>query len=60
MTTFRKDIGSINHRKPAEVVFTDSLEEDALRRDFTCNAIYFDPKTQTCIDPTGGSLDIEK
>ena len=60
ITTFRRDIGSVNHRKPAEVIFTDSLEEDALRRDFTCNAIYFNPKTETYIDPTGGIQDIQK
>lgn len=59
ITTFRKDIGSINHRKPAEVGFTWSLEEDAERRDFTMNAIYFDPENQTFIDPTGGINDIK-
>lgn len=59
LTTFRRDIGSINHRKPAEVVFTKSLEEDAQRRDFTCNAIYYDILGETFIDPTGGMQDIE-
>lgn len=59
LTTFRQDIGSINHRKPAEVVFTDSLELDAKRRDFTFNAIYFDPLEKTFIDPEGWKIDIE-
>lgn len=52
LTTFRKDIGSINYRKPVEVVFTDSLTEDSARRDFSCNAIYFDPATEEYIDPS--------
>ncbi len=59
LTTFRKDIGSINYRKPAEVAFTDSLEEDSERRDFTCNAIYYNPETQEYIDPQNGTQDIE-
>ncbi len=59
ITTFRKDIGSVNHRKPAEVEFTDSLEQDALRRDFTCNAIYYNPELREFIDPTWGINDIK-
>lgn len=59
LTTFRKDIGSINYRKPAEVEFTDNLEEDALRRDLTCNAIYYNPETEEYIDPTGWVEDIK-
>lgn len=59
LTTFRKDIWSINYRKPAEVKFTDSLQEDAQRRDFTFNAIYYNPETEDFIDPTWGIEDIE-
>ncbi|QFR39428.1 CCA tRNA nucleotidyltransferase [Candidatus Gracilibacteria bacterium 28_42_T64] len=59
ITTFRKDIGSINNRKPAEVEFTDKLEEDAKRRDFTMNAIYYNPIKSEYIDPTGGIKDLE-
>lgn len=58
ITTFREDIGSLNNRKPAEVVFTDSLEKDAQRRDFSCNSIYYNPITQTYIDPQNGIHDI--
>lgn len=60
ITTFRRDIWSINHRKPAKVAFTKSLEEDAKRRDVTCNAIYFDILRKAFIDPTWGIQDIEK
>lgn len=59
ITTFRKDIGTINNRKPAKVVFTDSLEKDSLRRDFTMNSIYFDVDTESFIDPNGGIKDTQ-
>ena len=59
ITTFRKDIWTINNRKPAEIVFTNSLEEDSQRRDFTCNAIYFDVEEEKFIDPTWGVEDIK-
>ncbi|MDD2487444.1 MAG: CCA tRNA nucleotidyltransferase [Candidatus Gracilibacteria bacterium] len=59
ITTFRKDIGTVNHRKPAEVIFTEFLEEDAIRRDFTFNAIYYDILEDRYIDPTGGIKDLE-
>lgn len=58
ITTFRKDIWSVNNRKPAEVQFTDSLEEDALRRDFTMNAIYYDVLLNEYIDPTDWIKDL--
>lgn len=35
-----------------------SLEEDALRRDFAINALYYDPSKQTIIDFSGGMQDI--
>ncbi|EKE27507.1 MAG: polynucleotide adenylyltransferase/metal dependent phosphohydrolase [uncultured bacterium (gcode 4)] len=60
ITTFRKDIGSVNQRKPVEVIFTPSLEEDAKRRDFTFNAIYYDPLEKRYHDPTWGLKDLKK
>ena len=51
ITTFRKDIWSINQRKPVNVEFTLDLNEDASRRDFTVNAIYLDPLSGKFIDP---------
>jgi poly(A) polymerase len=41
------------------VVFTDSLAEDASRRDFTMNAIYYDILSDSFIDPTGGIIDLQ-
>ncbi len=37
-----------------------SPEEDALRRDFTINGLFYDPSDQTIIDYVGGYPDIEK
>ncbi len=37
-----------------------SVEDAARRRDFTINAIAFDPLTAECIDPHGGIADLER
>ncbi len=42
ITTFRKDFKYINNRKPEKVVFSNSIEEDIQRRDFTINSLYCD------------------
>lgn len=44
---------------PVSVMFTTDITKDALRRDFTCNAIYYDVKNEKIIDPLGGIADIE-
>lgn len=36
-----------------------TIEQDLFRRDFTCNAIAYDQKTYTVIDPYGGQNDIK-
>lgn len=43
ITTWRKDIGTIDHRHPEQVEFTNSLFLDLSRRDFTMNALAFHP-----------------
>lgn len=45
---------------PVSVKFDAELEEDALRRDFTVNSIYYDIKNKRIIDPFGGAEDISK
>jgi tRNA nucleotidyltransferase/poly(A) polymerase len=37
-----------------------SIEEDALRRDFTVNAVALDPVSARVIDPTGGLQDLQR
>ena len=61
-TCFRTDSyrnGSGEHH-PEDVVFTDDITLDAARRDFTANAVYFDPLTERYTDPTGGMEDISR
>ena len=36
------------------------MEEDAVRRDFTINAMYYDPETQIVVDYHGGIKDAKK
>ncbi len=59
LTTFREERGYSDQRRPDEVEFGTSLEEDARRRDFTCNAMYLDPLTDELFDPEGGLQDLE-
>ncbi|MBR2989060.1 MAG: CCA tRNA nucleotidyltransferase [Clostridia bacterium] len=45
---------------PSEVMFTTDIRQDALRRDFTCNSVYYDVENDKFIDPLGGIADIQK
>ena len=60
-TTFRKDIYTSNGKHtPKKVEFVTTLHEDAKRRDFTVNCIYYDILENKLIDPTNnGLLDIK-
>jgi len=60
VTTFRNERGHTDARRPDEVQFGTRLEDDAARRDFTCNALYLDPLDGAVVDPTGGLLDLER
>lgn len=61
-TTFRTDSYPINSgvHSPERVEFTTDIEIDALRRDFTVNAIYYDLTSDIIVDPTGGINDLKK
>ena len=58
ITTYRIDGKYIDNRRPENVRFTNSLEKDLARRDFTINAIAFHPKT-SFFDPFDGIIDIK-
>ncbi|MCH5165946.1 MAG: CCA tRNA nucleotidyltransferase [Clostridiales bacterium] len=45
---------------PSHVSFTTDLNADAQRRDFCCNAIYYDVKRDEIVDPLGGVRDVEQ
>ncbi|NDW54348.1 CCA tRNA nucleotidyltransferase [Aliiroseovarius sp. PrR006] len=55
ITTYRKDVQTDGRR--AVVAFSDRIEDDAHRRDFTMNALYADPAGQV-LDPLGGLPDL--
>lgn len=59
IATFRDDIGISDGRHPQSVKFC-SMEEDAKRRDFTMNAIFFDPINNKIYDFVGGLEDVKK
>jgi tRNA nucleotidyltransferase (CCA-adding enzyme) len=58
VTTFRGEGAYSDGRRPDSVEFTDSLTEDLRRRDFTVNAIAFDPIDAKVADPFGGLDDL--
>lgn len=58
ITTFRIDGDYLDGRHPKEVAFTNDLNEDLARRDFTINAIALD-QDGVIIDPFGGLDDIQ-
>ncbi len=59
VATFRADGAYLDGRRPAEVRFT-TAEEDAARRDFTVNGLFYDPAREEVIDYVGGRADLER
>jgi tRNA nucleotidyltransferase (CCA-adding enzyme) len=59
VTTFRGDGAYSDGRRPDSVTFLDTIEQDLARRDFTINAIAYDPIAGTFADPYAGREDIE-
>ena len=58
VATFRADGAYLDGRRPTEVHFA-SAEEDAARRDFTINGMFFDPAENRVIDFVCGRGDLE-
>ncbi|HEV2804065.1 MAG TPA: CCA tRNA nucleotidyltransferase [Chthoniobacterales bacterium] len=59
VATFRSDGAYIDGRHPVEVHFA-TAEEDAARRDFTINGMFFDPENGEVIDFVGGRGDLDR
>jgi poly(A) polymerase len=57
VATFRSDDAYVDGRRPSRVHF-GSAREDALRRDFTINALFLDPTTGAVVDFVGGQDDL--
>lgn len=60
VTTFRSEGKYTDGRHPDRVTFGVTLQEDLARRDFTINAIAYDPIKDQLIDPFGGLVDIKR
>jgi len=59
VTTFRKEADYVDGRHPTRVSFTDA-RHDVERRDFTVNALFFNPFTEEVIDYLKGREDLER
>ncbi len=60
ITTYRSEQGYSNRRHPDEVRFEKNIDKDLERRDFTINALAYDPIEDNLIDLFGGKKDISK
>ncbi len=59
VTTFRKESTLSDGRIPESIEYS-TKEEDAARRDFTVNAMYFHPVSGELFDPFGGEADLKE
>jgi len=58
IATFRSDSGYSDGRRPDAVLFTNS-KEDAFRRDFTINGMFYDPLRDLVLDFVDGQRDLD-
>lgn len=58
VTTFRRDVETFGRK--ARVAFSDTLEDDLQRRDFTINAVAWHPVRRELRDPHGGADDLRR
>lgn len=58
VATFRQDMDYEDGRRPTRIEFT-TAEEDAKRRDFTINGMFYDPLHEKVLDFVGGKKDLE-
>lgn len=57
ITTYRRDGAYADNRHPVQVTFSDTVQDDLARRDFTVNAMAYHPECGLC-DPFGGLADL--
>ena len=60
VATFRSDASYSDGRRPDAVHFETDPQRDAMRRDFTINALLLDPDTNAVLDFTGGREDLHR
>lgn len=59
VTTFRSEGDYHDGRRPSTVTFESDITEDLSRRDFTINAMAYDPISRELVDPFGGQADLQ-
>jgi putative nucleotidyltransferase with HDIG domain len=59
VATFRSDHAYVDGRRPANVTFEKDPRQDAIRRDFTINALFMDPVTGEVLDFVDGRADLD-
>ncbi|WP_232293894.1 CCA tRNA nucleotidyltransferase, partial [Stigmatella aurantiaca] len=59
VTTFRSEGDYLDGRRPSSVTFERDITQDLSRRDFTINAMAYDPVGQVLVDPFGGMEDLQ-
>ncbi|MEY4578390.1 MAG: hypothetical protein RL701_3093 [Pseudomonadota bacterium] len=59
ITTLRGEGAYSDSRRPDQVFFVKDVDDDLARRDFTVNALAYDPLEDRLIDPFGGIADLE-
>ena len=60
VTTFRGEEDYVDGRRPSRVTFHGDLDADLARRDFTVNAMAWDPLGHELRDPHGGRADLAR
>ncbi|MBL9037745.1 MAG: [cytidine(C)-cytidine(C)-adenosine (A)]-adding enzyme, partial [Archangium sp.] len=58
VTTFRTEAEYVDGRRPSSVAFHTDITADLSRRDFTINAMAYDPIADELVDPFGGQGDL--
>ncbi|PIS02327.1 MAG: CCA tRNA nucleotidyltransferase [Chlamydiae bacterium CG10_big_fil_rev_8_21_14_0_10_42_34] len=58
VATFRQDLDYKDGRRPSRIEFTTAIE-DAKRRDFTINGMFYDPLKDEVLDYVNGKADLE-
>ena len=60
VAAFRRERNYLDGRRPEEISYTDDPETDARRRDFTVNAMFYDPVKDQVLDFFGGKSDLDR
>jgi tRNA nucleotidyltransferase (CCA-adding enzyme) len=60
VTTFRGEGAYVDGRRPSSVHFLEDVDQDLARRDFTVNALAYDPVGMAFRDPFGGRKDLRR